>query len=72
LWLRSSVLSSDGELIEEIDLMLDYDRESDSGRLMPDGSVVVIENGADAWKARLAEQGRSSSPRTSIPSRLSW
>lgn len=57
VWRRASVLTPDGELVEEVDLAVDYDPDLDDVRILPDGRVMVIENGVAANQAALAAFG---------------
>jgi len=57
VWRRISVVSLDGELIEEIDLKIAHDPDLDSIRLLTDGRLMVIENGLAAIRAMQAAFG---------------
>ena len=57
VWIRVSILSLDGELIEELDLKVDHDPDLDTVELLPDGGLMVIENGVAANQAALAAFG---------------
>ena len=57
VWRRISVVSLDGELIEELDLKIMHDPDLDTVRLLPDGRLMVIENGAAAIQMMQAAFG---------------
>jgi hypothetical protein len=57
VWRRISVVSLDGELIEEIEVKIAHDPDLDSVRLLTDGRLMVIENGVAASQAALAAFG---------------
>jgi hypothetical protein len=57
VWRRISVVSLDGELIEELDLKIGHDPDLDTVELLPDGRLMVIENGVAATQAALAAFG---------------
>lgn len=57
VWRRASVISPDGELIEEVDLKTGHDPELDLVQLLADGRLMVIENGVAANQAQMAAFG---------------
>ncbi|RKZ12992.1 hypothetical protein DRQ53_04115 [bacterium] len=54
VWRRASVLSFDGELIEDVDLKVPHDPELDTVQLLDDGRVMVVENGVAAQRSQFA------------------
>ena len=57
VWRRASVLSFDGEHIEDVDIRIPRDEEQDSVRLLRDGRLMVVENGIAAMQAHFANFG---------------
>ena len=57
VWRRASVLTFDGEYVEDVDVYLPHDEEVDSARMLRDGVMMVIENGVSAMQAHFAAFG---------------
>jgi hypothetical protein len=54
VWRRVSVLTFDGEYVEDLDLAFEHDEDLDSARLLDDGWLMVVENGVAAMRSQFA------------------
>lgn len=57
VWRRASVLTVDGEYVEDLDIVLDHDEEQDTARMLRDGWMMVVENGVAAMESHFAGFG---------------
>jgi hypothetical protein len=57
IWQRVSVLTLDGDYIEDLDLVVDFDEELDTAALLPNGWLMIVENGVAARESAFAGFG---------------
>lgn len=57
VWQRVSVLTLDGEFVEDLDIVIEFDEDLDTVTLLPNGWLMVVENGVAARESAFAGFG---------------